>query len=57
MGQEAKMIEFNKKEFQTISEILLFYKEFQEDLYDYPDPKTLFTATMLKLFNTFEVKV
>lgn len=57
MVQDTKMIEFNEKEFQTVSEILLFYKEFQENLYDYPEPETLFTATMLKLFDTFEVEL
>lgn len=55
MVQDTRMIEFNEKEFQIISEILFFYKEFQEGLYDYPDPKNLFTETMLKLFDTFEV--
>lgn len=57
MVQETKMIEFTEKEFQTVSEILFFYKEFQENLYDYPEPETLFTATMLKLFDIFEVYV
>jgi hypothetical protein len=57
MVQEAKSIELNEKEFETLSNILYFYKDFEMELYEYPDPQTLFTKTIFKLFEIFEVEV
>jgi hypothetical protein len=57
MVQEAKSVELTEKEFETLSNILYFYKDFEMELYEYPDPKTLFTKTIFKLFDIFEVEV
>jgi hypothetical protein len=46
---------FTEKEFKTLQEILLNYKEFQSELYDYPDEDTLFTDTQLNLFSAFDI--
>lgn len=47
---------FTEKEFKTLQEILLNYKEFQSELYDYPDEDTLFTNTQLNLFSAFDIE-
>jgi hypothetical protein len=57
MVQEAKSIELTEKEFETLSNILYFYKDFEMELYEYPDPTTLFTKTTFKLFEIFKVEV
>ena len=31
------------------------YKEFQEELYDYPEPDTLFTKTQTELFTLLDI--
>jgi len=46
---------FTEKEFKTLQEILLNYKEFQSELYDYPQEDTLFTDTQLNLFSAFDI--
>jgi hypothetical protein len=57
VSQDTKTIELTEKEFETLSNILYFYKDFEEELYEYPDPTTLFTKTIFKLFDIFEVEV
>lgn len=47
---------FNEKEFKTLQDIILFYKEFQSELYDYPEENTLFTETQRKLFSAFDIE-
>lgn len=47
---------FNEKEFKTLQDMILFYKEFQSELYDYPEENTLFTETQRKLFSAFDVE-
>ena len=39
-----------EKEFKTLSDMVLTYKEFEEELYDYPPEDTLFTETQRNLF-------
>jgi len=46
---------FNEKEFKTLQDMILFYKEFQSELYDYPEENTLFTETQRKLFSDFNI--
>jgi len=45
----------NEKEFKTLQDMILFYKEFQSELYDYPEENTLFTETQRKLFSAFDI--
>ena len=45
----------NQKQLMALRDILSFYKEFQEELYDYPEPDTLFTSTQLELFEMFDI--
>ena len=47
---------FNEKEFKTLQDMILFYKEFQSELYDYPEENTLFTETQRKLFSAFDIE-
>ena len=46
---------FNEKEFKTLQDMILSYKEFQSELYDYPEENTLFTETQRKLFSAFDI--
>lgn len=46
---------FTEKQFKTLQDMLYSYKEFQEELYNYPAPDILFTQTQLDLFEMFEV--
>jgi hypothetical protein len=46
---------FTEKEFKTLQDMILFYKEFQSELYDYPEENTLFTETQRKLFSAFDI--
>jgi hypothetical protein len=59
MGVQDKPMEltevFNEKEFKTLQDMILFYKEFQSELYDYPEENTLFTETQRKLFSAFDI--
>lgn len=44
-----------EKQLITLRDMLYHYKEFQEELYDYPEPETLFTQTQRELFEIFEI--
>ena len=44
------------KQLTALLDMLYHYKEFQEELYDYPEPDTLFTQTQTELFNIFDIK-
>lgn len=44
-----------EKQLITLRDMLYHYKEFQEELYDYPEPETLFTKTQRELFEIFEI--
>ena len=45
-----------EKQLLTLREMLYHYKEFQLELYEYPDLNTLFTQTQLELFDIFDIK-
>jgi hypothetical protein len=44
------------KQLLALQDILCHYKEFQEELYNYPEPDTLFTKTQQELFDIFNIK-
>ena len=57
MLDKVLMIEeaLTDKQLTTLRDMLYHYKEFQEELYDYPEPETLFTKTQRELFEIFEI--
>ena len=44
------------KQLLALRDILSFYKEFQEELYNYPEETTLFTKSQLELFEIFDIQ-
>jgi len=44
-----------EKQMTSLRDMLSQYKEFQEELYEYPDPTTLFTKTQRELFTLFGI--
>ena len=44
-----------EKQMTSLRDMLSQYKEFQEELYEYPDPTTLFTETQRQLFTLFDI--
>jgi hypothetical protein len=47
--------ELTDKQLLGLQDMLQHYKEFQEELYKYPDPQTLFTQTQFELFSLFDI--
>ena len=47
--------ELTDKQLLALQDMLQHYKEFQEELYKYPEPNTLFTQTQLDLFSLFDI--
>ena len=47
---------FTEKELTTIQNMMEFYKDFQQELYGYPEPENLFTETQRNLFKQFGVE-
>lgn len=47
--------ELTDKQLLGLQDMLQHYKEFQEELYEYPDPQTLFTQTQFELFSLFDI--
>ena len=45
-----------KKQLTALQDILYFYKEFQNELYNYPSEDSLFTQTQRELFEIFDIK-
>jgi len=45
-----------EKQLTALRDILYFYKEFESELYDYPQEDTLFTKTQRELFDIFDIK-
>jgi hypothetical protein len=45
-----------EKQLLALRDILYFYKEFEMELYDYPQEDTLFTQTQRELFDIFDIK-
>ena len=44
-----------EKQMTSLQDMLSQYKEFQEELYQYPEPTTLFTKTQRELFTLFDI--
>ena len=44
-----------EKQMTSLRDMLSQYKEFQEELYEYPEPETLFTETQRELFTLFDI--
>jgi hypothetical protein len=44
-----------EKQMTSLQDMLSQYKEFQEELYNYPEPETLFTETQRQLFTLFDI--
>jgi len=44
-----------EKQMSSLRDMLSHYKEFQEELYEYPEPDTLFTKTQRELFTIFDI--
>jgi len=44
-----------EKQMTSLRDMLSHYKEFQEELYNYPEPDTLFTKTQRELFTIFDI--
>jgi hypothetical protein len=45
-----------EKQLLALRDILYFYKEFELELYEYPQEDTLFTKTQRELFDIFDIK-
>jgi hypothetical protein len=45
-----------EKQLTALQDILYFYKEFELELYDYPQEDTLFTKTQRELFDIFDIE-
>jgi len=43
------------KQLLALQDILCHYKEFQEELYNYPEPDTLFTQTQQEIFTLLDI--
>ena len=51
--EQEHNVTLTQKEFDTLVDIISFYKQFEEELYDYPPIENLFTSTQLRLFDYF----
>jgi hypothetical protein len=45
-----------EKQLTALRDIMYFYKEFQQELYEYPPEDTLFTQTQRELFDIFDIQ-
>ena len=45
-----------EEQIKELKRMLEFYREFQNELYEYPEPDTLFTKTQRNLFKQFGVE-
>lgn len=45
-----------EKQLLALRDILYFYKEFENEKYDYPEEDTLFTQTQRELFDIFDIQ-
>ena len=45
-----------EKQLLALRDIMYFYKEFEMELYNYPQEDTLFTKTQRELFDIFDIK-
>lgn len=45
-----------EKQLLALQDMMYFYKEFQMELYNYPEEDTLFTQSQRELFDIFDIK-
>lgn len=45
-----------EKQLTALQDILYFYKEFENEKYNYPPEDTIFTQTQLQLFDIFYIQ-
>lgn len=57
MLDQVLMIEeaLTEKQLLAVRDMIAQYKEFQEELYNYPEPDTLFTQSQREVFQLFDV--
>jgi len=46
---------FTEDQLASLRNMLIHYREFQEELYNYPEPHTLFTETQREIFDLMDV--
>lgn len=46
----------NEKQLNALRDILYFYKEFENEKYNYPEEDTLFTQSQREVFDIFDIK-
>jgi hypothetical protein len=46
----------SEKQLSSLTDMLQHYREFQEELYDYPPEHTTFTKSQLELFQIFDIR-
>jgi hypothetical protein len=58
LQDKVLMIEelLTEKQLTALQDILCFYKEFQNELYNYPPEDTLFTKSQREVFELFDVR-
>lgn len=58
MLEQVLLIEdiLTEKQLVSLQDMVQHYKEFQEELYNYPPEDTLFTKSQLELFQIFDVR-
>jgi hypothetical protein len=48
-------MQFTETEFEELTKIIEFYRDFNEELYKDAEPEDLFTKSQLRIFKRFEV--
>lgn len=48
-------LSLTEEQYQTLADMVDFYRDFQNDLYDSPEAETLFTKTQRQLFEIFQL--
>jgi len=46
----------SEKQLSSLTDMLQHYREFQEELYNYPPEDTLFTKSQQELFQIFDIR-
>ena len=46
---------FTDKQLTALRDMVSHYKEFEEELYNYPEPDSLFTQTQRELFSLLDI--
>ena len=48
-------MQFTDTEFEELTKIVEFYRDFNEELYQGEDPENLFTKAQMRIFKRFDV--